>query len=160
MTSDTPENIQDTSPATRRRVYELPTELVERIVEFQKDRGLPSEVEAARRLLDQALKSRDTIESLVGRYLSALGPGIEPGEAAGVVLSGHPLVRGIDFEDDGIAFRFQSPNKDVQIVNVRSSEDIEITTHGNGHYPQTLKLSYDASRPVGHRLDVPDELPF
>ncbi|NRB16876.1 MAG: hypothetical protein HRU33_04690 [Rhodobacteraceae bacterium] len=83
---------QDETPTTKRRVYDLPTELVERIVEFQKDKGLPSEVEAARRLLDQALKSRDSRETLVGRFLSKLVPGSEPSDSAATVLVGHPLV--------------------------------------------------------------------
>jgi len=41
-----------------RRVYELPGELVQRIREYGYQEGCRSEVEAARALLDAALKAR------------------------------------------------------------------------------------------------------
>ncbi|MCA0947354.1 hypothetical protein LCM08_20720 [Salipiger pacificus] len=166
MKPDSADNTQEMNPSTKRRVYELPTELVERIVEFQKDRGLPSEVEAARRLLDQALKSRDTVESLVGRYLAALGPGVEPGEAAGVVLSGHPLVRRISFEDEGIDFLFQMPNKPVEEVSVKSRSEIYIRPEP-GSYGNVTEYHFDETAKPGRRLrlsaptrDMDDEIPF
>lgn len=41
-----------------RKVWLLPAELVERIIEYQEERLLPSEVAAARDLLDSGLRSR------------------------------------------------------------------------------------------------------
>lgn len=82
----------------QRRVYALPQEMVDRIVEFQKEKGLPSEVEAVRRLLDEALKSRDNLGSLINRFLSRLSVHRVLSEAARDVLVGHPLVRSVTFE--------------------------------------------------------------
>ncbi|MFT8948600.1 MAG: hypothetical protein ABF876_19195, partial [Acetobacter aceti] len=48
-----------------RKVYLLPKELVDRIKIYQKDAGLPSEVEAARRLLNEALQSRDNMVQIL-----------------------------------------------------------------------------------------------
>lgn len=152
--------MDDTSSGPKRRVYDLPQELVDRIVEFQKDRGLPSEVEAVRRLLDQALKGRDTIESIVGRYLTALGPGVESGEAAGAVLSGHPLVRAIDFEVDGIAFKFQQPNTPPLLVTIKDNGEISIYGEGRPNALNNIRWEYDPAKPPGKRLFDSMEIPF
>jgi len=95
--------------ATQRRVYALPTEMVDRIVAYQKERGLASEVEAVRRLLDDALKSRDNLERIINRYLSRLGQYKVHADAAREVLVGHPLVRSITFnvEDHGTDTGFE-----------------------------------------------------
>lgn len=162
------DDTQTDGHSTKRRAYDLPNELVERVVEFQKAKGLPSEVEAVRRLLDMALKGRDTIETLVGRYLAALSvPGTEPGEAAGLVLSGHPLVRQIAFEDDGIEFHFQMANRPVEEVSVKGKKEIHIRDHGGGYGNSREYVYDDAARP-GKRLKwvsgAPslddDEIPF
>lgn len=159
---DMENNKEEVASTSKRRVYELPNELVERIVEFQTARSLPSEVEAVRRLLDMALKSRDTIETLVGRYLNALStPGIEPGEAAGVVLSGHPLVRQISFEEDSIVFHFQLPNKPLQAVQVVDADRVTISdpsSYGSGD-----AFVYNEKKTPGSRLTrkaLDDEIPF
>jgi len=89
---------------TQRRVYVLPAELVERIVAYQNELGLGSEVEAARRLLDGALKSRDTYSTLIARFRSRLSETKIPAEIAKDVLVGHPLVLRISFSDDRIEF--------------------------------------------------------
>jgi len=90
--------------ATQRRVYVLPTELVNRIVEFQNEKKLPSEVEAARRLLDEALKHRDTDATIIRRFLSRLENIRIPSEVAKDVLVGHPLVTNIQFSRDSVTF--------------------------------------------------------
>lgn len=92
---------------TQRRVYALPAEMVERIVEFQKDKGLPSEVEAVRRLLDEALQHRDNLEKIINRYVVKLSTLKIASEAAKEVLVGHPLVEKIQFDRDSITFELR-----------------------------------------------------
>lgn len=89
---------------TQRRVYVLPNELVERIVEFQKDKGYPSEVEAVRKLLDEALLHRDDAQSIIQRFKARLSRLRMPTEVAKDVLVGHPLVNEISFERDSVIF--------------------------------------------------------
>lgn len=90
-------------PGTVRRVYVLDTELADRIVEFQNDMGLPSEAEAARRLLDEALKSRDTYKTLLSRLQAKLKEVRFLSDAATILL-GHPQVTGMWFEKDTLKF--------------------------------------------------------
>lgn len=90
-----------------RRVYALPAEMVDRITKFQKDKGLTSEVEAVRRLLDEALKSRDDLTTLINRLLAKLGQTKIASEAARDVLVGHPLVASITFDDNSVAFKLK-----------------------------------------------------
>lgn len=87
-----------------RRVYALPQELADRIVEYQKEKGLPSEVEAARRLLDEALKSRDDMTKIINRFLSKLSTTRIASEVAKDVIVGHPLVESLSFDQNGIQF--------------------------------------------------------
>lgn len=111
---------------SRRRVYDLPVELVDRVVDFQKERALPSEVEAVRRLLDQALKSRDTIESVVVRYLSALHDS-DSAEAAKLVLVGHPLVTQLTFSNEEVSsFRYEKDKGDKASISPLSWKSVRI----------------------------------
>ncbi|NGM46409.1 hypothetical protein G5B31_12775 [Rhodobacter sp. SGA-6-6] len=99
-----PEDEQPSGNENIRRVYALPAEMVERITKFQKDKGLASEVEAARRLIDEALKSRDNMQTIINRLLARLGQTKIAAEAARDVLVGHPLVVSVTFKADSVAF--------------------------------------------------------
>lgn len=103
---------------TQRRVYALPTEMVDRIVEFQKEKGFQSEVEAVRRLLDEALKSRDTPTKIINRFLARLEVHRVAAEAARDILIGHPLVEGMRFQRDAV------------VVNLTGAP--EVTIHDDG----------------------------
>jgi len=87
-----------------RRVYALPAEMVDRITQFQQEKGLASEVEAVRRLLDEALKGRDDATKIINRFLAKLGQTRSTAEAAREVLVGHPKVQQITFEGDDVIF--------------------------------------------------------
>lgn len=103
--------------STVRKIYVLPRELVERIALFQEDKKLPSEVEAVRRLLDEALKYRDTPDLIIDRFKERLKTDGIPASVARDVLIGHPLVKNIGQEDldyihftmrDGSVFRIHA----------------------------------------------------
>lgn len=132
---------------TQRRVYVLPAELVERIVAFQNEVGLTSEVEAARRLLDGALKSRDTYSTLVARFCSRLTETRIPSEIAKDVLVGHPLIERISFRDDRIEFVMK--------------EGIEVTiwTDGKYHVEQDNQR-IDFGPKHSRSSDMDDDIPF
>lgn len=89
---------------TQRRVYLLPNDLVDRIVRYQTERGLKSEVEAVRRLIDEALKMRDDTEDIIERFLRSLHEHRELSEAAKEVLVGHPLVAEMQFHKHMLKF--------------------------------------------------------
>lgn len=107
MAKESPEDTP-TGSENIRRVYALPAEMVERITKFQRDKGLASEVEAVRRLLDEALKSRDDLDTIINRLLSKLGSVRIASEAARDVLVGHPLVTGMSFGDSHVSFNLKN----------------------------------------------------
>lgn len=107
------------SDRTQRKIYVLPTELVERISEYQRDKGLPSEVEAVRRLLDEALMHRDTSESITRRFLSRLAVIKFLSDVVKEVLVGHPLIRSLEFPDH-------------DSVDFKMSDGTRIHIHANG----------------------------
>ncbi|MEE7504158.1 helix-turn-helix transcriptional regulator [Methylobacterium mesophilicum] len=82
----------------------LPPELVERIQLYRADAGISSEDEAIRRLLDDALKYRDNYITITDRLIEKVRSLKSIREAAGYVLSNHPLVRSMDFSDAGMVF--------------------------------------------------------
>lgn len=93
---------------TQRRVYVLPTELVDRIVAYQHQVGLSSEVEAARRLLDDALKQRDTFLTITTKFIEKRNETKSFRDAARDTLADHPLVTNIQFHEDGIRFALKN----------------------------------------------------
>lgn len=96
--------MSDDKEKTQRRVYVLPTELVERLVAYQEAMGLQSEVEAARRLLDEALKHRDDWLAITRRFQEKLKETRMMSDIAKDVLMGHPLVNNIGIGAGSISF--------------------------------------------------------
>jgi len=100
-----------------RRVYVLPSELVDRITAYQNAKGYGSEVEAVRRLLDDALRLRDTPEDIVVRFMENMRKIKDPSEVAKLVLVGHPAVSEIGFGDDEVQFWLRGfPGKSIKIT--------------------------------------------
>ena len=87
-----------------RRVYMLPSDLVERVVQYQQDMKLPSEVEAVRRLLDDALQVREDWKSVTHRFLTRIITNAVLSDVAKDILVGHPLIKSIDFGNRTITF--------------------------------------------------------
>ncbi|OQP84206.1 hypothetical protein BTR14_20610 [Rhizobium rhizosphaerae] len=130
---------------SQRRVYVLPTELVERIIAYQTEMGIASEVEAARRLLDEALRHREDWFAITRRFQERLKETKVMSDIAKEVLVGHPKVRSVKFASGG-SIQFEVTTGD------------EVTIDPNGE-----ALAIDA-RKNRVRLDKdgidPDEIPF
>lgn len=130
-----------------RRVYVLPSELVARIVEFQEEKNYPSEVEAVRKLLDEALLHRDTAETIINRFKSRLEGLRMPAEVAKDVLVGHPLVSNISFGRDEIVFELTDGNN----YRITDKGDVSYkSTYGREPWKRWATLS----------RDMDDDIPF
>lgn len=105
--SDTPKE----KDKGQRRVYMLPSDLMERLLEYQHELGIASEAEAVRRLLDSALKSRDTADKIIDRFLERLKESRDLSEIAKDVLVGHPHVENIRFGADAIDVKIKDGNE-------------------------------------------------
>lgn len=135
---------------TQRRVYVLPNELVDRIVAYQTEMGLQSEVEAARKLLDEALKSRDDWRSITRRFKEKLAETKILSDIAKDVLIGHPLVTSVHFEPSAVRF------------SLSSGETVEINGLGvvsaSDGYNNDLELNPENGGAFSRDLD--DDIPF
>lgn len=160
---------QDVNDKAQRRVYVLPNELVERIGEFQRELGLSSEVEAVRRLLDGALKSRDTVVRIVSRLAAQYKIVKSVRDAAKEVLIDHPLVTNIRFKDgelefdlkDGHSVEFHSWGKatirdDRSDLYIFFDEPPEWAS--SSHRKPETKSSFGRSSPMSEKID--DDIPF
>lgn len=146
--------MSETRETTQRRVYVLPSELVERIVEFQSDKNLPSEVEAVRRLLDEALKFRDTPENIVVRFRERLRSDRIPSSVARDVLVGHPQIEQVGFhERDAVTFRFRDHGE------FRIDADGDAFRDGNTGYGEPHWVPFP-DKPSKTSNDDDDEIPF
>ncbi|MBK3745378.1 hypothetical protein G3A39_40135 [Paraburkholderia aspalathi] len=121
--------------ATQRGVYVLPTELVERIVAFQSEKGYPSEVEAARKLLDEALKSRDDEYRIIRRFQERLQNLRMPAEVAKDVLVGPPFILDISFDNDHVDFTVKGRGKyRIKQTEMCSNSAMVLSDGRNGHH--------------------------
>lgn len=146
--------MSDDGQVSKRRVYDLPLELVDRITAFQQEKKLPSEVEAVRRLLDEALKYRDTPDLIIARFKDRLREDGIPASVARDVLSGHPLVATIDQSDmDAISFKM----KDGGVFMVNAAGKSYVLEDGYGdrwqEYPPTPKA-------IEKQTPFDDDIPF
>ncbi|MEL4069574.1 hypothetical protein WKW50_05440 [Ochrobactrum sp. GPK 3] len=79
-------HLQDATPSTVRRVYNLPTDLHERLTRYMSEHGISTEVEAVRRLISEELKNYETPDQLYTR-LAAMRV-----DEALIDACGHPQV--------------------------------------------------------------------
>ena len=137
---------------SQRRVYVLPNDLVERIVAFQNEMGIASEVEAARRLLDEALMRRDDWRSITRRFIEKLSETRVLSDIAKDVLIGHPLVTSVHFEPYAVRF------------NLSSGETVEINGLGGvsatDNYDNQIELDPEEKKPRTFSRDMDDDIPF
>jgi hypothetical protein len=107
-------------------------------------------VEAVRRLLDNALKSRDTYKTVVDRFLSRLVQTRIPSEIAKDVLVGHPLVEDIKFRGHAIEFGIK--------------EGLRISISKDGFYSVTdgydNVIETNVKKVARKRDPMDDEIPF
>lgn len=96
---------QNSASSNLNRVtYVLPAELVERVNQYKQDVGIASDDEAVRRLLDDALKHRDNFYTITDRLMQKYKVLRSLREAAGYVLTNHPLVKSISFDNGDVSF--------------------------------------------------------
>lgn len=129
--------------APQRRVYVLPSELVERITAFQNEKRLPSEVEAVRRLLDEALKQRDTGDAIVQRMVDRVKMTPIPSDAARDILIGHPLLESLAFDGEAVTFK------------LKNFGEYRVAANGTA-----LKRSSYNDSWLKWPVDIDDEIPF
>ena len=98
-----------------RKVYLLPTELVGRIRAYQEEQNISSEVEAARRLLNEALQLRDNIEDILVQVKSRWVQDKDLRVINREILSNHALVEVIRVTD--IELNFMLRNKDTGSID-------------------------------------------
>jgi len=91
----------DDKDRAQRRVYVLPNDLVDRVVAYQSAMGLPSEVEAVRRLLDSALQHRDTLPQILDRLRERFKTEKDLRILAAEVLMPHALITSVRFDSEG-----------------------------------------------------------
>lgn len=97
---------------TVRKVYVFPRDLAERIAAFQRAKNLPSEVEAVRRLLDEALLTRDDADLILTRMVNRLKTDGMVTSVAKDILVGHPLVASLEFASiDSVQFTLRDGSR-------------------------------------------------
>lgn len=139
-----------------RRVYALPSEMVERITKFQQEKGLASEVEAVRKLLDEALKSRDDLETIVNRLLAKLGQTRIASDAARDILAGHPLVTSISFHEDSVVFELKKGDG----ARIYENGAVQLVGTEKAWYPTDKGNPYRGGSAKIPTADLDDEIPF
>lgn len=97
---------------TVRKNVSLPRELADRIERFRTSRGLASESDALRRLVEIGLGSIDTPEELAERCENATRAGHGFSYIIANILEDHPLVASMNI------------NSDVLIVYLRSEDEL------------------------------------
>lgn len=144
---------EEQTGGNKRRVYDLPVDLVDRITAFQKEQRLPSEVEAVRKLLDNALKDRDTLEDIIYQAATHLDAHRDPAEAARVVLAGHPKVSAIYFEEGAVRFDYHDRSR-TEEVRIHSPRSVEIFSEPKTNY----EIKSDKGR--AYLFDPNADIPF
>jgi len=146
---------QKAKPGTQRRVYVLPDDLVNRILQFQQEKGISSETEAARRLLDDALKSRDSYLTITQRFLDRLKDLRIPAEVAREVLAGHPLIASINFDNDVIKFRL----KDGWEITIGADSEVHVQDDFGSQVDWSESGSKVKKKPLP-KSNMEDDIPF
>ena len=97
------EEVVERKDAVERRVYNLPTALVLKLRAFQAAQNIPSETEAARRLIEAALQARETVFDILlsVEVMVSNDPSLRN---LGAELMKHSLITGTMLIDGGLVF--------------------------------------------------------
>jgi hypothetical protein len=142
----------------QRRVYVLPNELVDRIVAYQQEFGIQSEVEAVRKLLDEALKSRDNWRTIARRFKERLSETKVLTDIAKDVLMGHPLVTAIRLHGDSIEFTLKG-GEQITIHDIGLVEAVDSQGDRMDFEPKKKTASTSSGGGFSRKLDD-DDIPF
>lgn len=137
---------------SERRVYVLPSELVERIREYQESQSIPSEVEAVRRLLDAALQMRDSVFSVLTKLGARSTSEKDLRILSRDVLATHPLVKEIRISDAGLTFTMANGDKG------RITSQLKLFWDASGGFGDTDWKSWPPEEKTSSHLD--DDIPF
>lgn len=148
-------------PTTERRIHVLPVELLERIRAYQAENNIPSEVEAVRRLLSEALQARDTIDDLMKQVSAYFKHDRDLRNIAKEVLTGHARVNRLEIEDNRLIFGMRTGDAGL----IAKTGEMQVGTVDNEGYfrfntawPQPKESgssSWNAGSP-----DLDTEIPF
>jgi len=105
-----------------KKVFLVDHSLAERLEEFRKNKGLPSDAAAIRTLLEQALEAHDSPRSLVQRVRGLLLLGENLASAAFEGLMQHRLVEGVEIKTNSI----RATMKDGTVLNISTPTDWSI----------------------------------
>ncbi|WP_010508425.1 hypothetical protein [Komagataeibacter europaeus] len=150
-------------PTTERRVHVLPVELLERIRTYQTDNNIPSEVEAVRRLLSEALQARDTIDDIMKQVRAYFRQDRDLRAMAKEVLSGHILVNRIVINDTEVDFGLR--NGDAGSIKNDGSMKTG-TVQDDGHiwltsdWPPEPERHDRATKRLPNTSGLDEEIPF
>lgn len=109
-------------PDGERRVYVLPPELLQRVRSYQGQMGIASEVEAVRRLLDEALQRRDDVDSILNKMVTRSRSEKDVRMLAKEILSSHPLVTEIRYTREGVVFTLEGGTTGLMTYKLEPKE--------------------------------------
>lgn len=153
---------KDGKDGMERRVYVLPTELLERLRAYQAANGIASEVEAARRLLDSALQMRDSIQDVLNKLAARYREEQDLRVLARDVLVTHPLVQDISITDEEMTFKLRNAWQGM----IKNDGGLFIANPGQDymhvyHAPQPDgQAAHGGSSQGAATSDPDDEIPF
>jgi len=148
-----------------RRVYVLLPEQVDEIRAYQARNGISSEVEAVRRLLEIALRLRDTIPDILKKLKARLSNEKDLRVLGRDILSMHPLVKSVHFEEDALIFTFNANDRGKIDSNGRMfMADASANDWDDwDEYPDPRRPAHSGGTPSWDAPkggDLDDEIPF
>lgn len=153
-----------TSDQTERRIHVLPIELLERIRKYQEDNNISSEVEAVRRLLNEALQSRDTIENILNQLDAAFEKEKDLRILARDILSTHVLVSNINIDENSLCFKLKNGIKGEidRKGQLFKNDDLDNYNDNMESYtpPQKRQNKGNWDTSITPNNDLDDEIPF
>ena len=161
---DTTDRKEAGKDATERRVYNLPSSLLERLRAYQTSQGIPSETEAARRLLDTALQLRDNVHNLLAMLEQRYGDEKDLRVLAADILIKHALVKSVEVGDSNVSFTMRDGDRGmITSVGDIYFQDIDMQSDD---WSQVVRPKPRSARSKGGNWDAPpasdldDEIPF
>lgn len=134
-----------------RKVFMLPADLIDRITTFQREMGLPSEVEAVRRLLEDALRHRDGWWEITERFRQKLAEVRTLADATREVLVGHPSISSISLDRRKLTFSMMTG----ETIEAHPNGKIEVRDPSGKTLVEAMSFKFDNE---GHIQNL--EMPF
>ncbi|WP_428246043.1 hypothetical protein [Ferrovibrio sp.] len=146
---------------TVRKLVTLPADLAERVEDFRITRGISTESDALKVLIEDGLKTKDKPSDLFKRCQTATARGQSVGDIINFLTADHPLITSTTIDADYLyIYLGDKEEQQERFLFNKSSKKWVWQEYQYGEWRNMVPLSSEGAKLRTKREDLDEDIPF